>query len=463
MQAVHSLKLPILIATVGWIPIVAIILRLASPVTADASYIVLAAFALTGRVQAIQALALSWLFTMLNPGIAPLAGYASIGRYAVIAGAALSILIRSNALRSGKGPDRLTTQTLILGAIIIVHSVLFSPMQDVSIMKTLSWTTVMATLLSAWSRLSVAETAALESWLYAGLVVIMLASLPLSVLSGGYLRNETGFQGILNHSQVFGPAMALLAAWTAGRMIARRPPPWTGIGLTMLCLALVVMSETRTAGLALLFGVTAAVIGAPLIAGRSLRAMAPALRSRRFQGLVFAALLAAITAGSQIMSLATHYVSKSGRAQVTGLLDAYDQSRGGRIDVMWENIEEKPWTGVGFGIASDLYEFEVIRDPVLNLPVSAAIEKGVLPVMVLEELGIPGFVLVLAWFWLLIRRAASRGIAPLVIVAVVLLLNLGEATFFSPGGFGLLTLLLLSWAVARREEMTPYRQEYRHD
>jgi len=225
MQAVRSFQLSVPISSVGWVPILAFGLRLASPTTADASYLLLGTFALTGRVQAIQALALSWLFTMLSPGIAPTAEYASIGRYGVIAGAALSLLMRSDLLKTQRGPDRLTTLTLLLGGFIIVHSIFFSPLPDVSILKALSWTVVMSTLLTAWSRLSLAETEALESWLYGGLVLIALVSLPLLVLPVGYLRNGTGFQGILNHPQAFGPTMALLAAWTVGRMIARRPPP----------------------------------------------------------------------------------------------------------------------------------------------------------------------------------------------------------------------------------------------
>lgn len=457
MQPVSRLRLPVSTSSVGWIPILAIGLRLASPITADASYLLLAAFALTGRVQAIQALALSWLFTMFSTGIAPPAEYASIGRYAVIAGAALSVLIRSDLLKSYTRTERLTNMTLLLGGFIVIHSVLFSPMPDVSILKAVSWTMVMSTLLSAWSRLSLQETEALESWLYGGLVLIAVVSLPLLVLPVGYLRNGSGFQGIINHPQAFGPTMALLASWTVGRMVTRRIPSWTSIGLAMLCLVLVVMSETRTAGVALILGVVSAIFGAPLIAGRSLSSMAPALRSRRFHGLIFAVLMVLVAGGSHITGLLNNFMSKSDPLQVSGLLKAYEYSRGQLIDRMWINIEEKPWTGIGFGIASDLYYFNVIRDPILNLPIGASIEKGVVPVMVLEELGIPGALLVLAWIWLFIRRAAEHGIAALSVVVVALLTNLGEAVLFSPGGYGLLVLLLLSWAAARNRKVMPNR------
>ena len=53
------------------LPAIILGLRLASPATADISYLVLAGYALFGRQQAIQALFVLWLITMLSPGLAP--------------------------------------------------------------------------------------------------------------------------------------------------------------------------------------------------------------------------------------------------------------------------------------------------------------------------------------------------------------------------------------------------------
>ncbi len=72
------------------------------------------------------------------------------------------------------------------------------------------------------------------------------------------------------------------------------------------------------------------------------------------------------------------------------MLEAYDLSRGSLIDEMWQNITEHPLAGIGFGIGSDPSEMEIERDPVFRLPIGAPIEKGVLPIAVVEELGIIG-------------------------------------------------------------------------
>jgi hypothetical protein len=143
-----------------------------------------------------------------------------------------------------------------------------------------------------------------------------------------------------------------------------------------------------------------------------------------------------------------HFITKSGRADVNGVLQAYQDSRGGKIDAMLGNIAEHPLRGIGFGIASDPYFMVVQRDPYFGLPVGASVEKGVAPLAVLEELGVFGAGLVGFWVLRLLTRSARGGLAPFAVCLTALLLNMGEATLFSPGGFGLLPLVLYGWAYA---------------
>src|SRR5690606_19943902 len=91
-------------------------------------------------------------------------------------------------------------------------------------------------------------------------------------------------------------------------------------------------------------------------------------------------------------------------------------------------------------------ELQVALDPVSGLPVGAAVEKGVMPLAVWEELGIFGLCAVGLWLWGIVRRSARGGITPMALCTVVLVVNLGESILFSPGGMGLLCLLLLGWA-----------------
>ena len=147
-------------------------------------------------------------------------------------------------------------------------------------------------------------------------------------------------------------------------------------------------------------------------------------------------------------SVVTDFISKGNRAQVSGLLDAYGDSRGELMEKMWANIEADPWVGIGFGIASDPKSMVIERDPLLGLPVGASIEKGVLPLAVLEEVGVFGLALAALWILMLFHRSTRGGITATAVSLTALLLNMGESTLFSPSGFGLLPLILLGWAFA---------------
>lgn len=426
-------------------------LRLASEPTAAAAFFLLGAYALSGRSQAIQALVLSWLFSMLSPALAPQVPAAALGRYAVLAAAALSVLLRSGrkTAEGGVPVNRLVLVTILLGTGFVAHALLFSAVRDVSVLKAVSWTVAVATLLSAWSGLGDEARQRMERQLFGGLVALLLASLPLVVSGRGYLVNGTGFQGVLAHPQAFGPTMALLAAWLASRIVSEARPPWRLVALFVISLLLIVLSEARTAGLGLVLGLAAAASSGRVLARRKLRDFLPGLRSRRMQLTMGLGLLVVIAAGPLLGEKVATFVAKRGSS--SSLIEAYDRSRGAKVDEIWANIREHPLRGIGFGVASDPFSMEIARDPVLGLPTGASIEKGVLYLAVWEELGLFGLMAVLAWLWLLVRRAALGGMTPLAVCLTALAMNFGEATLFSPSGMGMLTLVLLTWsATARR-------------
>ena len=431
--------------------LVALLTRLVSAPNANASFLLIAAYAMLGRAQAIHALAFSWLFSMLSPGIAAEATAGLVGRYIVLAAAAVSVFLRSGMMLRNLRVSWPVLATLLLGVSLVVHSLLFSPIPDVSVLKALSWTVAASTILSAWSGLGVVEQNVLARQVFGGLTVLLLCSLPLLELPLGYLVNGTGFQGVLNHPQVFGQTMALLGAWAGSRMLADSTPAWGLVVLFGACLVLVVLSEARAAGIAALLGIVLAAVAGNVLARRSIRSFLPGLRSRRVHLVVAVSLVAAILAGPALPDRLGEYFSK--RTDSTNLAEAYDASRGALIEGMWANIQAQPWRGIGFGIASAPGDMVVDRDPILGLPTGAAIEKGVMPLAVLEEVGVFGLLAVLLWLWMLMRRAArGGGMTALAVFGTALLMNLGESVLFSPGGFGMLSLILIGWAASNGNE-----------
>lgn len=436
---------------IGVVPLIATMMYVASGPTANLSYFLISAYALLGRAQAIRALTLSWLFTMLSPAIAVGATISSIGSYGVIACSAFTILMRSHTSRFSGA----TVMTLLLGIFLIMHGFVISPIVDVSALKALVWGVTMATVISAWQGLSGDEQAQLSGQIFLWLIVIVVVSLSFIASPSGYLTNGTGFQGILNQPQAFGAMVALLGAWTASQMLGNRNPSWLEIMLFGGCLFLTLMSESRTAGLALVLAIVIGGLTVPFLSGRSVRDVLPGLRNRRVQFVIMIGLIGVIFSGPILSGVMTDYMVKRSSAQ--SLMAAYEESRGMLIWPMLENIQENPMLGSGFGIASDPYSMRIKRDPIFGLPMGAPVEKGVMPLAVLEEVGITGFVLVAMWIWMLLRRSSYGGMAPVTVCYTALLLNMGEATLFSTSGFGLLPLILLGWAFSDGQKQKKLR------
>ncbi|TLS66745.1 hypothetical protein FEF65_09500 [Mariprofundus erugo] len=413
------------------------------------SYLLLAGFALFGPAQAIQALALTWFFSVLNPGIAPDSSFGAIGRLAVLASAVVSVFIRSRSINS------FSKTTLFLSVFFIAHSLIISLIPDVSILKVVSWTLSIMTLLTAWSLLDNDEWGKLSREMYRGILSLVLASIPLLGHPIGYLNNGTGFQGVLNQPQAFGMTVAILGALSGGQMFRHSQPSWLSIGLFMTCLILVVLSEARTAGLSLFLGLGLAALTITFLTRCSWRSVLPGVLSKRFVFTVLSSLIVSLFMGSALVDRIDSYLVK--HAQTSGILDAYNTSRGMLIDAMLSNIEENPLGGIGFGIASEPYFMRVTRDPFFDFPVSAPIEKGVLPIAVFEEVGLVGFLFVTVWIIALVRVVAWGGVVALAASYTALIMNMGEAVLFSAGGMGMLLLIVLSWAVSSQKHLKGLR------
>lgn len=422
--------------------IAVVTLRVASSPTATISFVLLAIYALTGRRQAIHALVLSWLFLMLNPAIAPNPSATSLLRYMVLFSAAASVAIRSDFFKRRARIKKVTAMTCLVGLYIIVHSLLFSPEPVISVLKGTSWFVAMITSLAAWGGMDPQERKRIAQEIFVILAAIAIACLPLLSTGYGYMPRTSLFRGVLGHSQALGPTLALLSAWSIA--LYMQSTRSLLVLLFALALMLVFLTGARTALVATLLGVVGASFLTSWLGRRPLLHVLPALKKASPLILTVIGLFISIIFIDGIGVRIDEFFNK-GR-QYASILDAYDDSRGGLIEKMLQNITTYPMTGIGFGIASDPESMVVER--VGGIPISAIVEKGVTPVAVLEELGIPGAILAALWLWSLIRSSARAGLAPLSVFLTIIALNMGEATLFSPGGMGLLSIVLIGWCVS---------------
>jgi len=241
--------------------------------------------------------------------------------------------------------------------------------------------------------------------------------------------------------------MAFLGAWAFARVLSVRGVMYAELAVFFLALLLIVASESRTAGVALVLAIFATLALVRLTSKKRLKSLLPAFQSNNFRLFVLVVALALLMFTPKIVQMANDFLSKSGRADVSDLISAYEVSRGVLYLPMLENIAADPWRGIGYGIASESQSLVVQRDPLLGLPISAPVEKGIMPLAILEELGILGFSVFVLWLLIALRYVIKGGVIGLALILVVLLVNLGEAIFFSPGGMGLLAILMFTYAV----------------
>lgn len=435
---------------------ISLLLSSISPLISNLSYVILAIYALQGKSNAILAICISWVLTLGSPGIFASASFASLGKYLILFCALLCVILKNKSVID-KGASRLPLLlTFLFSILIFIHSAIFSLMPDISILKIISWAIMSCTLISAWGNIGVVSREFVINKIFSLLLVLAAISLPLLFIPLGYLRNGHGFQGVFNHPQAFGPTMALLATWVAAKIIMNPKPKIRSYIILLGVLVLIIKSEARTAGLALFLSLTLSVIYIAIFKGKYFYKELPGLFSKRNNYVMIFSTVTALMMLPILTSTIDSYINKTGRERVSNIADAYSQSRGGLIDKMLDNIDNNLVTGIGFGIASEPSSMIVNRDPLLGLPLGAPIEKGVMLLAVLEELGIILFVLAIGWIIAILYYATFAGVSGIALVGTAILLNFGESVLFSPGGMGSLYLVLITWAFTSKEKFSSF-------
>jgi len=135
--------------------------------------------------------------------------------------------------------------------------------------------------------------------------------------------------------------------------------------------------------------------------------------------------------------------------------ESFHLSRGDRIEASWTNFESHPFFGIGFGVPSDFSDVKTLElDPILGLPITASVEKGVLVVGMLEENGIIGSIVLMSLCFFLIRPAFSLEHPHMIaLILACLFVNSGEAILFSMGGVGSLNWMMIALARMNRTEI----------
>jgi hypothetical protein len=409
-------------------------------------YVALALWALGGTKHAIQALSVSVILTFLNPALFPASEAQSMLRWMVLLAAILRIYFDVIVLRYRPVVPSMLGFLLLFCLAAFATSMIGGGELSVSIVKIVVFFAGASAAILGF-RLTVDLHEYWKSWFFTLFAVVLLLSLPtLFVDEIGRETNRLGFQGILSQPQSFGTFLAPIVAWlTALSLFRRKGVDWP----ILVCggLGWVFLFETgaRTAFTAVVLSLLVLFMIALLLRKDWIDSLSRTLSERKTGLLLYFALILFLFTFPLWQPALMSFVFKTslyGAEATVG--EAFERSRGFLIAKSLDNFAENPWTGIGFAIPSDLSTLDIQRDPIFGLPIGAAIEKGFLPSAVLEEVGIIGafffLVLILSLSVPVIRSAG----APMACMFLTcLFVNNGEMVFFSLGGLGLFTWLLI--------------------
>lgn len=326
-------------------------------------------------------------------------------------------------------------------------SFLASPYPDVSLFKLLSFATGIVTLLCSFHR-----TQELSDYWYSWFITfslfIVFASLPLIGSSLGYVKS-TGFQGILNHPQTFGPVTSVIAVFLTGQILFRGDRRWFVLVGAIGAWSCVYLSGARTGLLAAALAIVVTAVVAMVIRSDWREAFSAVVFRPATMGLVLVGLFILAARWGDVQAGLSEFLLKDDGLETVSVTGSLQESRGKLIAASMANFREEPLTGIGFGIATNYEYFQPTRG-LLGLPVGASIEKGFMPSAVLEEIGLPGAMLTL---WLIlalvIPLARQPDVTLFAVFLTALFVNLGEMIFFSIGGMGFFFWIMMAFLHSR--------------
>ena len=284
-----------------------------------------------------------------------------------------------------------------------------------------------------------------KKWIKSFLLIILLLSIPtLLVPKIAFSVNQRFFSGILNHPQAFGMTAAAAGAIYIGQIFFQNKSKLLPVVIIIFCISLILVSGSRTAGMALF---SAVIISSLLFSMLIIRNIKLINFNKVKLIIILISFLLIIISIPSILDLTNIFMTKTEKIAADSIISAFKTSRAVLYGPIINNIIENPIKGIGFGLASDWLFMDIKY--FIGIPVSAPVEKGVLPLAVLEEVGVFGLVFFIVWILLLVRCSIANGFSDTIVLLTILLFNLGEAGLFSANGYGMLYLVLLTSATTK--------------
>lgn len=241
------------------------------------------------------------------------------------------------------------------------------------------------------------------------------------------------FAGVTYNSQCLGPALACCFTWILCDMlfVAHK---FTKIHLATLAATVLPLYLTRSRTALFALAVSIAVVSMMTMRRMDLHGRIKArVRTAMTVLLVFGAIIVGV------MEIKDRTITKWLRktndisSDRRTFEEALTESREYLNELNWYDFHKNPLLGMGFQVM----ELHRERYRGQTFVLSAPIEKGLLPLMILGETGIVGLIVFCAFVISFLGGCRRRKLHVTAAMFIVLCAtNIGEATFFSPGGSG---------------------------
>ena len=252
-----------------------------------------------------------------------------------------------------------------------------------------------------------------------------------------FIENFQGlklFSGVTNHSQCLSPMVVSCAAWCLLDMLyIERRFSWLHISLICSSPILLYMTRSRMGFVGFAFAMMLVYVW--VIPKARVGVVVKRQMQRMFTALALVAILAMIVVQARDQTM-SKWLRKTNAVESDqrDMAESVTVTRLGLINENLRDFQRNPMWGMGFQTSEQhKYLYQMGRISLFSAP----IEKGVLPLMILGETGAVGvFVFLIFLFSFYATCIRKSYVCTTALMSVYLVLNLADASFFSPGGLG---------------------------
>ena len=388
---------------------------------------------------AFKALTIGFLGLVCNQAIVPKTPFWTIARFLIPALCLVRFSLDLQALRISLFQRKYFIALSVFICVAALLSIMTQYFVEIALLKLLNFLIATMAMFAAAQVLR-ARRSDLVEWyvtLCCATVLLGLGSIVTGI--GNNMRGSgtitSTFNGPFYHSNCLGPMVAMMVVYLSCVVIyGKYRNRWICIGLAACLLYFMALTQSRTSFAAMFVGILTMVgLSFLLVRNNSIRLRMKVSRFTLVGAIALAGglgLIADVVSGQAITRRVVAFANKGGKAETLDL-DQVISSRQAVVEASWNNFLDSPFIGIGFEVAKT--EFFQQNATLFYAP----IEKGFLPVAVLEETGLIGtffFVVFLITYMLTLAR--DLNVPGITLFLTFLAVNCGEAMFFAVGGHG---------------------------